>query len=99
MIIVREVFTAKPGKASKLASLFKRMFSKDKRVKVMTDLVGKYNTVVMEMEMKNLEEFEKEMEEYQSGKMEEKMDPELAEEMSHYHEMFISGRREIFRIV
>ena len=54
MLIVRDIFTAKPGQASKLGQLFKKAFSADPHVRVMTDLVADYNTVVMEMTVKNL---------------------------------------------
>jgi hypothetical protein len=99
MLIVREVFNAKPGQASKLAKLFKKAFGGDPNAHVMTDLVGDYNTVVMEMRVENLAEFERHMEEYKSGKPDPKMDPKTAEELSKYTEMFLSGRREIFQIV
>jgi hypothetical protein len=59
MLIIREVFTAKPGQASKLAKLFKKSFASDSNVQVMTDLAGEYNTVVMEMQVENLAEFER----------------------------------------
>jgi len=99
MIIIREVFTAKPGQASKLAKLFKKSFGIDQNIRVMTDLAGNYNTVVVEMPMKNLAEFEKGMEEYKSGKPDSRMSPEIAEEMSKYTDMYLTGRREIFQVV
>jgi hypothetical protein len=99
MVVIREIFTAKPGQASKLAKLFKRGFSSDPRVVIMTDLAGEYNTVVVEMRMKNLAEFEKEMDDYKSGKPDPRMDPAVAEEMSKYTEMYMTGRREIFQII
>jgi hypothetical protein len=98
MLVIREVFTAKPGQASKLAQLFKRAFSADTNaptVRIMTDLVGNYNTVVMEMQVNSLVEFEKQMKEYSEGKM----DPKTMEEMSKYTEMYATGRREIFQVV
>ena len=98
MLIVREVITAKPGQASKLAKLFKKVFASDPTAVVMTDLVGNYNTVVVEMKVKNLAEFEKQMEEVKSGKPDPNMDPTVAEEMSHYTEMYLTGRREIYQI-
>lgn len=100
MYIVREVFTAKPGQASKLAKLFKKM-SKTPGMegRIMTDMVGPYNTVVMEMEVESLAKWEEEMMKYRSGKPEAPTDPELAKEMEHYHEMYISGRREVYQIV
>ncbi len=99
MFIIREVITAKPGQASKLAKLFKRGFGNDPNTRVMTDMVGNYNTVVVEMQVKSLAEFESQMEEYKSGKPDPKMDPKVAEEMSKYTEMYTTGRREIFQIV
>jgi len=99
MVIVREVFTAKPGQASKLAKLFKKGFGSDPNIRIMTDMVGNYNTVVVEMQLNSLAEFEKQMENYKSGKPDPHMDPQVAEEMSKYTEMYTTGRREIFQIV
>ena len=99
MLIIREVFTAKPGQASKLAKLFKRTMGQMPSSRVMTDLVGPYNTVVMEMQVKNLADWEKMMAEYQSGKMNQEIDPKDAEEMKHYTEMYTAGRREIFQVL
>ncbi len=99
MLIVREVITTKPGQASKLAKLFKKVFASDPTARVMTDMVGNYNTVVVEMQVKSLAEFEKQMEEYKSGKPDPNMDPKVAEEMSHYTEMYLTGRREIYQVV
>jgi hypothetical protein len=99
MLMIREVFTAKPGQASKLAKLFKKAFVRDANIRVMTDFVGSYNTVVMEMQVNSLAEFEKQMEEYKSGKPDPNMDPKVAEELSKYTEMYIKGRREIYQII
>ena len=98
MLIIREVFTAKPGQASKLAKLFKKGFEHDPNVQIMTDMAGDYNTVVVEMQVNSLAEFEKQMEDYKSGKPNPKMDPKVAEEMSKYTEMYMTGRREIFKL-
>ncbi len=97
MLIIREVFIARPGQASKLAKLMKKGFGEDQKARVMTDLVGNYNTVVVEVQVNNLTEFEKQMEEYKSGTS--KMDPKVAEEMSKYTEMYLTGRREIYQIL
>lgn len=99
MYIIREVFTAKPGQASMLAKLFKKGFPDDPNVRIMTDFVGPYNTVVVEMQTNSMAEFEKEMEDYKSGKPDPRMDPKVAEEMSKYTEMYLAGRREIFQIM
>jgi hypothetical protein len=97
MLLIREVFTAKPGQAGKLAKLFKKTFTDSKDV-VMTDVAGEFNTVVVHRHVASLAAFEKEMEEYKSGKMPD-MDPKIKEEMSHYTEMYMKGRREIFQIL
>ncbi len=97
MLLIREVFTAKPGQASKLAKLFKETMPKEigsSKSKIMTDLVGPYNTVVMQYEVKDLATLEKEMKEWDS-----KMTPAAKEKMKNYAEMYQTGRREIFRIV
>ena len=99
MLIIREIFTAKPGQASKLAKLFKKGFTGDMKARVMTDMTGNYNTVVMEMQVASLAEWEKQMEAYKSGKPDPNMDPKVAEEMSRYAEMYLTGRREIFQVV
>jgi len=99
MLIIREVFTAKPGQASKLAKLFKKGFGGDPNARIMTDMAGDFNTVVIETQVKSLAEFEKQMEEYKSVKPDPKMDPKVAEEMSKYTEMYLTGRREVFQLV
>src|SRR6185436_13231616 len=97
MYLIREIFMAKPGQASKLAKLFKKMNMPDSRV--MTDMVGPYNTVVMEVTMASLAEWEKQMNDMKSGKPDPNMSKEVAEEMSHYTEMYTKGRREIYQIL
>jgi len=94
MYVVREVFTAKPGNASKLAKLFKEIFGTHPRMKarVMTDAVGEYNTVVMEIEVASLSAFEEMMSDpAESAKFQEKM--------KGYTEMYLTGRREVYKVV
>ena len=50
MIVVRETFIAKPGMASKLATWFKAEMEGQRGCRVMTDLVGSFNSVIMETE-------------------------------------------------
>lgn len=90
MIRVRDVFVAKPGQASKLAKLLNDCF-KD-RFRVMTDVVGDFNTVVMESEAKDLAEFETKLAEYMG-------DEDLHAKMKGYTDMYQTGRREIYRFV
>lgn len=95
MIVVHEIFIAKPGNASKLAALFKEMAAADpamKGVRILTDVTGQYNKVIMQGEYASLAEFERLMEEYRkagppSGKM------------ANYTEMYQTGSREIFRVM
>ena len=98
MLIVREVFTAKPGQASKLASLFKRAMADESNVRILTDFVGDYNTVVMEMEFENLAAWEKMIEDYKTNNAPMK-DPQLAEEWKNYTAMWKTGRREIWQVM
>lgn len=94
MFVVRETFTAKPGKASALAALFKQVMAEMPRMKpkVMTDFIGQFNTVVLETEAEDLGEFEKTMQEYMSRQ-------DLRDKMKGYTELYQEGRREVFKIV
>lgn len=99
MLIVRDVFTAKPGQATNLAKLFKKTFSKNGEVRIMTDMIADYNTVVMEIKVKDLAEYEQHINNYKSGKPDPMIDSSAMEEFSKYHDMFFSGRREIWQVV
>jgi hypothetical protein len=93
MIVVREVFIAKPGMASKLATKFKaEMAEMGRNSKVLTDMTGSFNKVVIESEYENLAAFEQEMEEFMKQ-------PRLANDPSkpNYTEMYLHGKREILR--
>lgn len=90
MIIVREVFIAKPGMASKMAKMFKEDMPE---AKIMTDLVGQYNTVIMEGEYESLGAWEAEMKKHmEAGK-------QSAKPAGPSHtEMYMKGHREILRV-
>jgi hypothetical protein len=94
MFIVRETFTAKPGQASALASKFKQVFASLPEVKtrVLTDFVAGFNTVVLETEVPNLEQFAKSMQDYQSR-------DDIRAKMKGYTEMYVEGRREIYQVM
>lgn len=78
--------------ASKLATLMRRaMPSYPAKIRIMTDLTGVFNKVVMETEMDNLAEFDKRMEEYRKDTM-------MREKMAGYTEMYKSGKREIYQV-
>ncbi len=92
MIIVREVFIAKPGMASKLAKMFKDMDEMGGGMTVMTDMTGVYNKVVMESKYESLADYEAEMKKWM-----EKKDDKKPAGPSHT-EMYTQGKREIYRI-
>ena len=93
MLIVREVFVAKPGNASKLAALFKDTVQAGwtGTCRVMTDMTGDFNRVVLETEVESLAELERRMQEYMNDKA-------MQNKMKGYVDMYQSGNREIFRV-
>lgn len=91
MIIVREVFIAKPGMASKMAKMFKEEWGDD--TKVMTDLTGVYNKVVIQSEYDSLADWEAEMKKYMD-KPKKEPDPSKPK----HTDMYTQGKREIFRV-
>ena len=99
MLIIREVFVAKPGQASKMAALFKKVMASIADVRILTDAVGEFNTVVMETQVKDLADYERRMKEYETGDMFSKLDKETADAMKRYAEMYVTGRREVWRVI
>jgi hypothetical protein len=93
VLVIREVFVAKPGMASKLARVLADAVSGGpERVRVMTDVVGQFNTVVMETEFDSLQTFDERMQQYRS-------DTQIATKMAGYTDMYLEGRREIYQVV
>lgn len=103
MFLVREIVYCKPGKVKPLVEKFLAMNKLGARLgmppmRVMTDFAAeRYWTVVAEMEVASLEEFEKLMSDSGQGK-----DPEAAKQfeeiMKGYHDLVDVGRREVYRI-
>jgi Antibiotic biosynthesis monooxygenase len=93
MIVVRNSFTTKPGQASKLAAQLKEVASAGKlrNHRVLTDLTGEFNQVVMEHEVESMAEFEAAMKTYTT-------DPKVREKAKGYTEFWMTGRRELFRV-
>lgn len=93
MIVVRNCFTAKPGNASKLAALFKEaaVVAKIPRYRVLTDLTGDFNRVILEYEAENMNEFEARMKDYATNQA-------FREKMKGYTDLYITGSREILQI-
>ena len=96
MIIVHDTFVCKPGNASKMAKMFKESMAGDKGlVRIMTDMTGKFNRVVMVSQYGSLADYEEAFKKYMNPtpKMQKAM-----EKMKGYTEMYLTGSREIFKV-
>lgn len=93
MIVVRNCFVAKPGSASKLAAQLKEAAAAANipRHRVLTDLTGDFNRVVMEYEVENIAEFESQMKVYATNQA-------MREKMKGYTDLYLTGSREILQI-
>ena len=101
MLLIREVMYAKPGKVRPLVEKFIAMNKLGQKMgmptmRVMTDFSGeRYWTLVSEMEVPNMEAFEKMM----SGMGQKESDmKEFESIMKGYHDLVDHGRREIYKI-
>jgi hypothetical protein len=94
MYILREHFVAKPGQAGKLASLVKEISNlvSPGKARILTDMTGEFNRVIMETEIESFSEMEARWKEYMSN-------PEWKEKMKGYTDLWVSGGREILRVV
>jgi hypothetical protein len=101
MLLIREVMNCKPGKVRPLVQMFQTMSKLGQKIgmpkmRVMTDFSGeRYWTLVAEMEVPNLEAFEKMM---TGAGQDEKDMKEFENAMKGYHDLVDHGRREIFKI-
>jgi len=93
MYVIRNTFVAKPGQAGKLAAQLKEMVAvgKLRNARVLTDVSGSFNTVVMEHEMETLAEWEGLMERYRS-------DPQIRALATGYLDLWTNGQRELYKI-
>jgi hypothetical protein len=94
MLIVRNCFVAKPGQASALAALLKEAARAVEAPghRVLTDLTGDFNRVILEYEAANLGEFEARMQAHMGGGT-------FREKMKGYTDLYLTGHREILRVV
>ena len=100
-MLVREVFYCKPGKVRPMVEKFLAMSALNEKAglgkfRVMTDFAGeRYWTIVSEIEVATMQEFEEMM----AGKgMTEELMKQFEVIMKDYHDMVDHGRREIFKI-
>jgi hypothetical protein len=93
MLVIRNSFVAKPGNASKLAAQFKEAAKASSigKHRVLTDLTGDFNRVILEYEAESLQEFENNMRDYATNAA-------FREKMQGYTDLYITGSREILQI-
>jgi heme-degrading monooxygenase HmoA len=95
MIIVHDIFICKPGNASKLAKMFKEAMSgNNELVNIMTDMTGQFNKVVMVSRYESLAAYEQSFEKYKQQSEEMK---KMNDAMAGYHDMYLTGSREIYQ--
>ena len=93
MIVIRNCFIAKPGQASKLAAQLKEAAGvMGIKHRVLTDLTGDFNRVVLEYEAQDFAEFEGRMREYGTNDA-------FREKMKGYTELWQTGHREILQVM
>ena len=94
MIVVRNSFIAKPGHASKLAAQLKEAAAASslKKYRVLTDLTGDFNRVVLEFEAESIAGFEAAQKEYGSNSA-------FRDKMKGYTDLWVTGSREILQVV
>lgn len=93
MIVVRNCFTAKPGQGSKLAAQLKvaAATANIPRHRVLTDVVGDFNRVVLEYEIEKIGDLEARMHEYATNET-------FREKMKGYTDLWLTGYREILQV-
>lgn len=94
MIVVRNCFVAKPGQASKLAAQMKEavLTAKIPKYRILTDLTGDFNRVILEYEAENVGEFEARMQDYATNEV-------FREKLKGYTDLWSTGHREILKVL
>ena len=101
MLLIREVMYCKPGKVRPMVEKFTAMSRINEKLglgkmRVMTDFCAeRYWTIVAEVEVKSLQEFEEMM---QGKGMPPEAEQEMASLMQGYHDLIEYGRREIYKL-
>ena len=96
MYVIRNVFKCKPGKSKALIEKFKAthdLMKKDLQLddRILVDEVAGFWTVVVEVNVENIAEFENAMKERGSRE-------DVQQAMAGYMDMVDSGYREVFRV-
>jgi hypothetical protein len=93
MLVVRNCFVAKPGNASKLAAQLKEAaaVANIPKHRILTDLTGEFNRVILEFEVENVAGFEARLKDYQTNEA-------FKAKMKGYTDLWTTGTREILQI-
>jgi hypothetical protein len=96
MIVVRDVFNLKFGKAKDALNIMSRMVGQmnaesNSHYRLLTDLVGNYYTLVLEGTHDSMDSYMKELEHI--------AEPEWKELYSRFTELVINGYRDIWTVV
>ena len=98
MILLRNVFQAKPGRAHELAQMMAEGTRRrpnpaggPRAWRVLTDLTGPFDTVVLEVELESVAEWEQ-------GRRAMFASPEFQADFARNAELIVSGRNELYTI-
>jgi len=93
MILIRNIFIARPGCASKLAAQLRTAsgIAGMPKARVLTDITGDFNRVVLEFEAASVEEFGQHMHDYATNEA-------VREAMKGYTDLWITGSRELLQV-
>jgi hypothetical protein len=93
-LVVRNCFVAKPGSAGTLAAKMKEAFAAAgvPNHRVLTDLTGDFNRVIVEFEVAGMAEAEATLHRYRSSDA-------FRTIMAGYTHLWVSGTREMLRIL
>ena len=98
MFVVREMMHCKPGKVGEMVKRFKQMMPLMKEAgfttmpRVMTDVAGEpFWTIVWEQDVESVEQ-------YMEASRQAMSDPRMQTIMEGYHDIVVSGKREIFKL-
>ena len=103
MLLIREVFSCKPGKVKPMVEKFRTMAKLNEKgglgkMRILTDFVAeRYWTIVAEFEVENLKAFE-DMMSGQGPQMSPEDQKEMEKIFADYHDLVVKGRREIWKI-
>ena len=101
MLLIREIMYCKPGKVCPMVDRFLAMSKLNEKaglgkMRVMTDFCAEqYWTIVSEFEVPSMQAFEAMM---RGEGITPEMNKEFEKLMEGYHDLVVSGRREVFKI-